>query len=279
MKKPTRWVAVPSLAVIEINGEKASQFLQGQFTCDIRLLESQQAIFTACCDHKGRMLVNGWLARWQEKYLFFLTKEMVNIAISHLQKFAVFSKVSLQKTTAWQMLNFIGPLTESLATGLIYSSVPFHTVMGSKTDIQKLKNFLIEQNFSEVNPELIWIMNQLVLIKPATSLQFIPQMIGLEKLGGVSVTKGCYVGQEVIARTHHLGQLKRHLHLLQLQETSAMTQVGDSVFNSQKEIVGQVAELTPSPEGGHLLLAVIQDRAAQSPLFNAQDQSLILLDH
>ncbi len=72
-----------------------------------------------------------------------------------------------------------------------------------------LKNFATE--IGEEAIQYAWILAHLVFLQPPTMNLFLPQMLELEKLGGVSFNKGCYVGQEVVARTQHLGQLKRHL--------------------------------------------------------------------
>lgn len=101
--------------------------------------------------------------------------------------------------------------------------------------------------------EPIWIL-------PETTEQFTPQMIGLEKQDGVSFTKGCYLGQEIIARTQHLGKLKRHLYQFTL-EKEVDAAIGDTVENSEGEKMGTVVAVK-----GQQIFAVMEDRAVHEAL-------------
>ncbi len=116
---------------------------------------------------------------------------------------------------------------------------------------------------------LEYIQKGIVFIVPATSLLFTPQMINLEKLGGVSFDKGCYLGQEVVARTQHLGQLKRHLYRFQCV-AEQVPGPGDKLVNTQQEGVGVVCDAIFD---GDVItgLAVMQDQALTAAmLLNGQ---------
>ena len=102
------------------------------------------------------------------------------------------------------------------------------------------------------------IKDKLALLTQNTSLLFTPQMIDLEKMGGVSFTKGCYVGQEIVARTQHLGKLKRHLHRVQIK-TDQVLKPGDSLHNNNNEKVGIIVNAV-FHDGVLDALAVVEDR-------------------
>lgn len=125
--------------------------------------------------------------------------------------------------------------------------------------------------------------NKLILIKqgiaflyPETSLLFTPQMISWEKHGGVSFTKGCYVGQEVVARTQHLGKLKRHMHHLTIIPNNTTTPTpGDDLTNDRHEPIGIICDTTVD-NNTLQLLAVIQDDALKEKIFFCSHNAIII---
>jgi len=201
-----------NMTSIHISGPDASSFLQGQCTCDIESLD-QEALLTACCNQKGRMIANFWIWREGDDFYLQLPAAMVDKLIAHLQTYQLRSKVSFEP---------------------------------------------IENTSKTIKPDfpLIWIL-------PETSEQFTPQMIDLQKHGGVSFTKGCYLGQEIIARTEHLGQLKRHLYEITLEKEMTPT-VGDEIKNADSQKMGTVVAITDQG-----LFAVLEDRAIKTPLYLA----------
>lgn len=103
------------------------------------------------------------------------------------------------------------------------------------------------------------------VITIATQEQFLPQMINLDLLGGVSFKKGCYPGQEIVARTQHLGKLKRRMCLANIT-TSDPVQAGDEVFSRdiEDQSCGKIVNAALSPQGGYDVLAVIQQNSVET---------------
>lgn len=104
----------------------------------------------------------------------------------------------------------------------------------------------------------------IAFIYPQTSLSFTPQMIDWEKHGGVSFEKGCYLGQEVVARTQHLGKLKRHLRRFSAENTATVNP-GDTLVNSKNETIGILCD-SILDDNTIIGLAVLQDRALNEPI-------------
>jgi folate-binding protein YgfZ len=276
------WNFLESFSALEIRGLEAEAFLQGQFTCDVRL-QSGQAIMGACCDHKGRMLVNGWVGKLaSDHYLLFIPSGLLVSTLLHLKKFAIFSKIEILENPQWKTLVYCGNVEmahsdESILKG---ETAAIHWRFGELSHLN-----LIAEELAQITPpsssdalELLLIENKIVFVQTPTQGMFIPQMIGLEKWGGVSFHKGCYVGQEVVARTQHLGQLKRRLQTLRgVCDIAQKPFAGDGILDEQNETMGYVAACAPATSGVFYLLAVIQDRALSQPFYTPTHHRLELL--
>lgn len=242
--------ALNDFTTLKFSGAKTQEFLQGQLTCDMKLINQHgQYSLAACCDHRGRMIANFWVVKWHEDYLFVLPSSMTEITKNHLQKYAVFSKVTLSELKNVSILKQDAPDTTSVNQVCI--TLPNNTHYLILTDAP--------HTHTPTHTPTHFIEDSLVILKPQTSLLFTPQMINLEKQGGVSFDKGCYVGQEIVARTQHLGTLKRHLHRLQLPSITALNP-GDDLKNTQGEIIGSIAESIECEKNKYDVLAVIEDR-------------------
>lgn len=252
---------VDDFSVIEISGAQAGVFLQNQLTCDVLSLSSGCAILGACCDQKGRMLANFWVGRWENQYYLALPKTQCEAVIAHFKKYGVFSKISVNEKTDWRALMGCGKEPPALLDRGIQGEIPLHD--GSQRQLYWRLESHESATVIKEKPEdwaLLAFLAKLVFIQPQTRDLFLPQMIGLEKLGGVSFQKGCYLGQEVIARTQHLGQLKRHLHAFHIK-TAAAAKIGDECHNASGETIGHVAAIACDSKNSYAILAVIQDRA------------------
>lgn len=246
-----------SLTALQFSGEKAATLLQGQLTCDMQTITQHgNYSLAACCDHRGRMLANFWVVKWQNDFLLVLPKSVSALLKNHLQKFALLSKVTISNNDAFFMAEISDSPLKKTEEDTILISLPTHN------------RYLV---LAEKNPypahtintdETVWqqhnIENQFCLLSAATSLLFTPQMIGLEKLGGVSFKKGCYVGQEIVARTEYLGKLKKHLHRLQ-QYSDHPLMPGDELKNKEGDVIGIITEVISLGDNHYDMLAVIQD--------------------
>jgi len=251
-----------SLSAIACKGDNTQTFLQGQLTCDVNTLTaSGHYSLAACCDHKGRMIANFWVVRRKNDFLFILPNDLRGIVIAHLQKYAVFSKVILSSDDSIKIYAAdditVDTLKQSLNPDAIVITLPnvkrhliFNTSVGCDTPKDD-SNWLAEN-----------VNDGFALLSQNTSLLFTPQMIGLERQGGVSFTKGCYVGQEIVARTQHLGKLKRHLHHIQFTHDRPL-QAGDSLLNDQGEKIGVIVNALYQEDKVNAL-AVIEDHALES---------------
>ncbi len=262
------------LGLIRLSGEKTAEFLQGQLTCDVRELnKDKNNLLGAACDPKGRVLATFRLFQYENDFYLLLPNTMIEQTITHLAKYAVFSKVALTNDTKnWSVLGFGAETAEDidslqLPDELLFtiSKHPYHALYLTKKD----KKACVDITDLPQAPLTHWqycnTAAGMVDITPETRGLFTPQMIDLGKLGGISFKKGCYVGQEIIARTEHLGKLKRHLHKVAINSATSPNP-GDELISSENETLGIVVQSSQAkePEGSYLCLAVIQNRALEN---------------
>ncbi len=286
--------------VLAVIGNDASKFLQGQLTCNLNYLSETHSSLGARCTQKGRMQSSFRIVLEPEGCLLAMARELVEPQLADLKKYAVFSKSKLtddsanwvrfglsQADAALQSLGIILPAeTDSVAraNGLIAIRVSegraelwARTEQGESLK-QHLSAHLAEADLNQ------WLLGQVRAgigqVMAQTRELFIPQMINLQAVGGVSFKKGCYTGQEIVARMQYLGKLKRHLYRLSLQG-GELPEPGTPLFApTHSSAVGEVV-IAANSEQGIELLAVLQAEAAQAGdihVTSLQGPSLTLLD-
>ena len=233
-----RTVLVPltHLALIEASGDDAKAFLHNQLTSDVNHLAPGQAQHSAWCTAKGRMQASFLAWRAGEAYRLALAADLEAATLTRLQMFVLRARVHLVSlTTQRPLIGVAGPqAAEALAdAGLPVPEASLQT--GASGEIQVVAlggdRFLVcvpEEQVAALWQKLslkarpcgigAWrwldVRDAFPLVTAATREEFVPQMADFEKLGGVSFHKGCYPGQEVVARTQYLGKVKRHLYRL-----------------------------------------------------------------
>lgn len=268
------------LGLIECAGEDAKSFLHNQLTSDVNHLEPGTAQHSAWCTAKGRMQVSFVLYHQGPLYRALLSADLVPATLKRLQMFVLRSKVKLSDLSASQeLIGVAGPdagsvlrtaglpvpgkvlETAEFAAGLVIGleSCRFVVVANSSAAAQ-VWEALAAHASPAGTPIWNWLDIQagIPLISEATKEEFVPQMANFDKIGGVSFHKGCYPGQEVVARAQYLGKIKRHLYRIQ---SDAPIKAGTAVFAKEnpEQSCGTVANAAPAPGGAYAALAVIQE--------------------
>lgn len=286
--------------VLAVRGADASKFLQGQLTCNLNYLSDSRASLGARCTQKGRMQSSFRILLDGDGVVLAMATELLEPQLADLKKYAVFSKSKLtDESAAWVRFGVdLGDAalvslgldllaeTDSVVRndGLIAIRVsPDRAelwVAASQADAVKgkLSAVLSEGDLNQ------WLLGQVRAgigqVMPGTRELFIPQMLNLQAVGGVSFKKGCYTGQEIVARMQYLGKLKRRLYRLQLA-ASELPEPGTALFSpTHGSSIGEVV-LAARAEQNIELLAVLQAEAADSGdihLGALEGPSLQLLD-
>ncbi|HRY14706.1 MAG: folate-binding protein YgfZ [Candidatus Competibacteraceae bacterium] len=275
------------LGLIAVEGAEAEQFLQGQLTCDVRQATPDHSLLGAFCSPKGRALACFRLFRRGETLYLELPQELVEPTLTRLRKYVLRTKVTLQDASdALVRFGVAGPHAEALLIarlGVLPDVVnhvihtpsrdgsdltiirvpatitPRFAVYGSLSAMQTLWTSLgREVTFTGGQPwRLLNMLAGIPTIYPETVEMFVPQMMNLEILDGISFKKGCYTGQEVVARTHYLGKLKRRMYLGRV-ESENLPRPGDSLFSPQADAsqgAGRIVDAAEHPGGGYAVLA------------------------
>jgi folate-binding protein YgfZ len=282
-KQQTVVVPLTHLGLIEATGDEAKAFLHSQFTSDINHLADGQAQHAGWCSAKGRMQASFVVWRQGERYLLALAADLQEATQKRLQMFVLRAKVKLAaQTDSTVMLGLSGPqATEALAD----AGLPCPTDAMSAAETNGCAVIRLDASrFMIVAPEsamaALWqklsvkarpaglpawrwldIQSAFPLVTLATKEEFVPQMADFEKIGGVSFHKGCYPGQEIVARTQYLGKVKRHLFRLSSAQALKAGDVLHSPDNPDQSC-GMVMTAAPSPAGGYEALAVVQSNFA-----------------
>ncbi len=272
------------LGLIRVAGEDAEHFLQGQVTSDIREVTADRSQISAYCTPKGRMLASILIFRQGQDYLLQMPLNIHESIAKRLAMFVLMSKVRV--TDASDELVRIGISGECARTllerdfptmpqadGRVSSNngVTLLQLPGRQPRFELLGDsgpmILLWQKLAKRatlgDPDfwsLLDIRAGIPTIYPDTVEAFVPQMANLHLIDGVSFTKGCYTGQEVVARMKYLGKLKRRMYLAHV-DAEQRPQPGDELFSSGGESgqgPGRIVDARPSPEGGFDLLAVME---------------------
>ena len=273
------------LAILECGGEEAKTFLHNQLTSDINHLGVDAAQHSAWCTAKGRMLASFLIWRSGDAYRLALAAELAEAVLKRLVMYRLRSKADLADITDKFLL--IGVAGAQMPAALAAAGLPLpETSLATAGEAAyrvirlddkrvviavgaNLAADLWRKLATVARPAGIpawrWLDVQagLPLVTGATREEFVPQMADFEKIGGVSFHKGCYPGQEVVARTQYLGKVKRHLYRV---VSGTPLQAGDDLHSPDNpdQAAGKVVTAAPSPAGGYEALAVVQFNYAEN---------------
>lgn len=271
------------LGLIAVRGADAAAFLQGQLTNDIRDVSETRAQRSAFCSPKGRVLANFLIFFRTDTYFLQPPQELLDSILKRLRLFVLRSDVALTDASdaliriglcGWnahtrlqQMLGAL-PSTDNDVVQLspltvirIRGERPRYEILGPYGPIRQLWTALAEVT-CPTGPgawSLLDIQSGVPTISHQTSDAFVPQMLNWDALSGISFTKGCYTGQEVVARSQYLGKIKRRLYRARIRDTAVVRPAMPLVVVDEQgtRTVGEVVNAEPQPGNNWELLAVI----------------------
>lgn len=275
------------LGLLQIEGEDRVGFLQGQITNDVKLLDGSNSHYAGYCTPKGRLLTLFFAFAHHEHLHLQLNRQLLEPILKRLKMYVLRSKVTItdvsdsivrmglagkQAGNILQNLFKQVPLTEYALVSLDDATLirlpgdhPRYEILTSLEHAERIWSALSQQASSVGAPCWDWLEIQAGIpdIYPATQEAFVPQMINLDALGGINFKKGCYTGQEIVARTHYLGKVKRRTFPLHI-ESGEKVAAGMEVFaSSSNESVGLLVRVAAAPQGGFDALAEMRLEAIE----------------
>lgn len=296
------YIELNQLGLIQISGNDAARFLQGQLTCDVNEVSAEHHRLGAVCDPKGRIQATFRLLSYEDNFYFLLPQSMIEHLLTYLKKYAVFFKVNLQEvTTNWLIFGLNGentinalalasasitPATTTeqtvkLNNGLLLSITdkqPRFILLLKKDETKQLavnlKNQLATSNQNAW--DLLDIIAGIPTIYPETLGEFTPHQIGYQLINGISFKKGCYTGQEIIARMHYLGKLKQQLYRISFDNVNTI-HPGTKLYNANQQEIGTVINAAQDAPSHYQALAVLQNTAVSESIHLANHPQAVLV--
>lgn len=200
------------LSAIHVSGFDAGSFLHSQLSADVLGLSDGDSVFACYCEPKGRVLALMLVQRVNEGYIVILSSSLATAIIDRLTIYRMRSKVVFDVLDEYTISGVHTHDAAELALEPAYmvqisGSEQWLVIAPRDITTDTIATRQEEWRVSELSRGITW-------LNPETSGQFLPQMLGFEALGAINYRKGCYPGQEIVARTHYLGKVKRHPRII-----------------------------------------------------------------
>jgi hypothetical protein len=267
--------------LIAITGDDAQGFLHAQLTSDVNALTLNRSQYSGYCTPKGRLLASFLLWRDEQGYFMDLPALLREPIQKRLSMYILRSKVKMRDASGdFACFGVAGEQAEANLNELLgeVPRAPHEVAYHDGITVIRLpdERFMVvvpRQNAPAIHQALasnaraitnrywdwLGIRAGIPVITPATQEEFVPQMVNFDAIGAVSLNKGCYPGQEIVARMHYLGRLKQRMVLANIP-TDEVPQPGDKLYSAElgEQASGSIVNAAASPDGGCDVLAVIQ---------------------
>ncbi len=282
--------------LISVTGEDRITFLQGQLTCDLEKLETGQQTLAAHCNPQGKAWTVARVIVLEDRVLLTQPSSVSEVQLPELKKYAAFSKVVIQKETEYKIFGLAGPKSAEYIAEEVDTATTHETssLLDSGTILIKqpypslrylaiMKNAVAEdlladlKNKAEIFDDSLWnamnIAAGVGFIEAQTSAQFIPQMLNLQALDGISFTKGCYIGQETVARAKYRGANKRAMFILtgRSNDCPKAGQTIEILLNNNWKRVGAIVSACQYGDGHIEVLAVLPKDTNPEDIFQVKE--------
>ena len=241
------------LRILTISGEDAGELLQGQMTQDIRKLKDDKIHMTSFCNVQGRVIASAFVQCEGDRYDLILSSELVEDLCNHLQRYILRSKVEIQQSEKLVYAIFSKDIANDQELFKTLSNNPERMLALANSVPENIENFITSEEWIEHD-----IKEMIPIIHKESSEKFIPQMLNLDILNAVSFSKGCYTGQEVVARVQHRGKIKQRMFVIN-NENQSHIPIGSEIQHESKKV------------GTVVISALINEKSTSLAVINTSD--------
>lgn len=298
---PLTLISLDDWALATLTGADAEKYLQGQVTADVGQMTEHQHLLAAHCDPKGKMWSNLRLFRRQDGFALIERRSLRDAQLTELKKYAVFSKVTIAADDEHVLLGVAGfqaraalknlfselpdgekQLVSEGATSILWFEHPGERFL-LVTDVATAERVTEAlRGEAQLNNSQQWLALNieagLPVIDAANSAQFIPQATNLQALGGISFKKGCYTGQEMVARAKFRGANKRALWYL-AGHASRVPEAGEDLelkMGDNWRRTGTILAAVQLDDGRLLVQVVMNNDMEPDSVFRVRDDASTL---
>jgi folate-binding protein YgfZ len=286
IKELSGYSSDPETICLKISGDDAGKFLQGQFSNDINLLEKDISQYSSYSTNQGKVIAILRILKDKDSYLILINKEISDYFIQKLSMYILMSKVTIEMTNEYHIIGICGQMSKELlssynaknSSGIKeddnyqilnnnseYFSSSTLIYKDEAKEIDEIKKLLTKDQLAFNVNKLSDYYNRILRVTMETKEQYIPQVLNLEKLNGINYKKGCYTGQEIVARTHYLGKIKKQIFLI--NHNSKLINISNKIHDENNEILGEVISSNQTIQEEIICLAVIRLDAIEKDLY------------
>ena len=265
------------IVCIKVAGTDAEKFLQGQFSNDISSIKEDSYQFSSYSTNQGKVISLLRIIKDQDFFLLLLTTDISEYFMSKLSMYVLMSKVKIEIMSNYKVYGLSGTASVETIKNNNYENSVFEkedcyilnntservssaiVIHKSNDKLDSLPRFFTSMSFSSLEfntNKLADMMRGFLRIDMTTKEKYIPQVLNMEILNGISYKKGCYTGQEIVARTHYLGKIKKRIFSIETESESM--KYGDVIHNVDSESIGEVISNTQDVQSLNIALAILR---------------------
>ena len=285
-------VPLDSLELLQISGEDSGKFLQGQLTCDLDGFASGSCQLGAACNNKGRVYANFRLLKLGDDFFLSMQPGVLEIAMQTLQKYIPFYKAQMSDAShRFKRFGLAGNQAAELLKNIVpalpekncSTNVDGNIFINISDNLPRYELWLDDSNSADIQARIKTLPRQeksawdildleagILLIQDSESTLYTPEELNLDLAGFISFNKGCYTGQEIVARMHFRGKANKRLFLASFETDAAAENL--TLYDNSGKALGTLFNLKCLNDTRHIGLVILKTNTALTESFRLGEE-------